>query len=169
MPAQGQTPGPVSPLATELGTGFVPNSPEVTAQQIAGVEALAQAAQALAQGPAQSETPGEARAAGQAVAGQPKPGASSAMASVGGVSMGGDSSSNQLSPSESLQLQPDAQGDSRAADSNQDAEIKALRFKEEPWFAELPPTLREAIHARARRRAPRGYEERMRRYFESID
>jgi hypothetical protein len=169
MPAQGQSPGPVSPSATELGTGFVPNSPEVTAEQIAGAEALAQAAQALAQGKAQSQTPGEAQVNGQAATGEPKPGPSSAMASDGGVSIGGDSPDNQLAPSESLQLQPDAQGDSRTANSDQDAEMKTLRFKEEPWFAKLPPTLREAIHARARRRAPRGYEERMRRYFESID
>jgi hypothetical protein len=42
-------------------------------------------------------------------------------------------------------------------------------FRDEPWFTKLPPSLRKAIEARARRRAPRGYEERLRRYFESVD
>ena len=38
-----------------------------------------------------------------------------------------------------------------------------------PWFARLPPGLREAIRSRGRLPSPRGYEERLRRYFESAD
>lgn len=37
----------------------------------------------------------------------------------------------------------------------------------EPWFAKLPPDVQKAIQARSRRSAPRGYEERMKRYFEA--
>ena len=33
----------------------------------------------------------------------------------------------------------------------------------------IPPSLRTAIQSKARGKAPRGYEERLRRYFESID
>ena len=40
---------------------------------------------------------------------------------------------------------------------------------DEPWFARLPPSLRQAIQAQARQRPPRGYEERLRRYFGSAD
>ena len=39
----------------------------------------------------------------------------------------------------------------------------------EPWFAKLPPEVRRAVRAQARQPAPRGYEERLRRYFESLD
>ena len=42
-------------------------------------------------------------------------------------------------------------------------------FLKEPWFAKLPPELREAIRNNARRRPPRAYEERMRRYFQVKD
>jgi len=42
-------------------------------------------------------------------------------------------------------------------------------FAESPWFARLPEQLREAIRMRGRARAPSGYEDRLRRYFESVD
>jgi hypothetical protein len=119
------------------------------------------------QNPGQSQTPGQTP--GQGTAQQPQPGQTSAMASAGGVSTGGDWSENQEAPDAPLQLQPATQGDSRTADSDEDSDAKQLRFKDEPWFAKLPPSLRNAIRARARRPAPRGYEERLRRYFESID
>jgi hypothetical protein len=175
MPAgQGQP----APSQAELGTGFVPESPEVTAAQIAGSQAMAEAAETLAQAQmasqAQGQTPATAQAQSQ-VPGQaqpteqPKPGPSSSLASAGGVSVGGDSSENQATPENPLELQPPADGDSRTADGDEDADAKERKFKEEPWFAKLPPELRNAIRARARNRAPRGYEERLRRYFESID
>jgi hypothetical protein len=59
--------------------------------------------------------------------------------------------------------------DSRAGDSKEDAKVDARKFREEPWFAKLPPDLRKAIRAKSQRKAPRGYEERLKRYFESID
>jgi len=55
------------------------------------------------------------------------------------------------------------------ADSKHDANLKEESFEREPWFAKLPPELRKAIKARAQNRPPRGYEERLRRYFENID
>jgi len=69
----------------------------------------------------------------------------------------------------SLQPRPVPEGDSRAANGTTDAQLKEMKFKKEPWFAKVPPELRKAIQANARHRAPRGYEERLRRYFESID
>jgi hypothetical protein len=39
----------------------------------------------------------------------------------------------------------------------------------EPWFSKLPPELRKAIRATNRREPPRGYEEKLRRYYENID
>ncbi len=43
------------------------------------------------------------------------------------------------------------------------------RTREEPWIAELPPEVRGAIRANSQRRPPRGYEERLQRYFKNID
>ena len=62
-----------------------------------------------------------------------------------------------------------AEGDSDAGGEGEDSTVEAKRFDGDPWFAKLPPSLRKAIQARARRNAPKGYEERLRRYFQSID
>ncbi len=62
--------------------------------------------------------------------------------------------------------------DSRTATEARDADAtppQESRFREDPWFAKLPPELRSAIRARSQRQPPRGYEERLRRYFENID
>jgi hypothetical protein len=44
---------------------------------------------------------------------------------------------------------------------------KAL--EQAPWFARLPPELRAAIRAQAQGRPPRGYEERLRQYFQNLE
>ena len=59
--------------------------------------------------------------------------------------------------------------DSRTATEARDSDATARQFKEESWFAKLPPELRNSIRARSQRQPPRGYEERLRRYFENID
>ena len=53
--------------------------------------------------------------------------------------------------------------------SNHDSDAKGRDFEKEPWFAKLPPELRKAIQAKSRRRAPRAYEDRLKKYFENID
>ena len=162
----------------ELGTGFVPSSPEVTAQQIAGAQALAQAAAAQAaappmpgqgQAPGQPTAPGQGQPMGQGQAQTPMPGAASPTATKGGVASAGESANNQKAPEGELQLAPAAEGDSRGQQAAQDSDAAGLKFAKEPWFAKLPPSLRGAIQSKARGKAPRGYEERLRRYFESVD
>jgi len=59
--------------------------------------------------------------------------------------------------------------DSRTASSDHDSGAKARSFHREPWFTQLPPELRKAILANTKHRPPRGYEERLRRYFENVD
>ncbi len=75
------------------------------------------------------------------------------------------SETNNVAPSESGNRLTSDQG--RARDGTSADERRSL--KDSPWFAKLPPALRESIRARTRRRPPRGYEERLRRYFESVD
>jgi len=60
-------------------------------------------------------------------------------------------------------------GDSRTATEKRDTKSRVRRFREEAWFAKLPSELQRAIRANSKRRAPRAYEERLRRYFESIE
>ena len=88
-----------------------------------------------------------------------------------GSSKGGEESQNQRGPDSPLQLLPQTPGaDSRTPNAGpRDAESAKRSFKEEPWFAKLPPEVRKAIRANSQRRAPRGYEERLERYFENID
>ena len=172
---------PETPEPTDLGTGFVPNSPEITAAQIAGPAAMEQAAetlaQAQAQGPPSNPMPGEGQpetAQGQAEsqgqeqgqqpgqAEQPMPGQTNPMPNAGGVAQTGETTENQKVPPSALKLQTEAKGDSRAADSAEDADVRMRKVEKEAWFAKLPPDLRKAIQARSRRPAPRGYEERLR-------
>jgi len=99
----------------------------------------------------------------------PSHGASSA--GKGGGVIGGGIVQNQGVREGPLEAeQPIQQRDSRTPDAGP-RDVKAVPWGilDEPWFGRLPPELRKAIRSDARRRAPRGYEERLRRYFESID
>jgi hypothetical protein len=60
--------------------------------------------------------------------------------------------------------------DSRGETAREGDEAPVLRkFEESPWFARLPPELRKSLRGNARQRAPRAYEEKLRKYFESVD
>jgi hypothetical protein len=145
---------------------MVPKSPEVTAKQIAGEQANAAAAQALAQGQGQGE--GQA-GQGQGESETPREGAASSAATKGGAVKKGQSPNNQSPEKGELQTANAANADSRGELGGADATAGTGKIENEPWFAKLPPSLQSAIQAKARGRAPRGYEERLKRYFESVD
>ncbi len=65
-------------------------------------------------------------------------------------------------PAEGQSQRPTPEGPDPSAGRRRD-------FSSEPWFAKLPVEVRDAIRAQARRPAPRGYEERLRRYFEGLE
>ena len=172
----GDAPSEASPATTELGNGFVPDSPEVTAQQIAGSEALAEAARALAQGtpagqPTASDTPsgeGEPSQSAPPETAQDQTAKTSPNTTTGGVPQDGEAQENQEAEDAPLELNPSTNGDTRS-DQKGESAVATRNFQTESWFAKLPPSLQKAIQAKARRRAPRGYEQRLKRYFESID
>lgn len=161
----GDTPARTDP---GLGTKFVPSSPDVTAAMIAGNQALQRAA---ALDPSGSRArPGQ----GQTGTGQPSAAAGQSESADGEpdpnlpTDAPGDS---QTAPGESAAGKP-LQGlsDQTAGAEKREAAAQAKRpVRDEPWLLRLPPELRQAIRARAQRPAPRSYEDRLQRYFESLD
>ena len=69
----------------------------------------------------------------------------------------------------SLKIAAAAEGDAEGGEAGANKAALARKFAQEPWFAKLPPGLRTAIESKTRLKAPRGYEERLKRYFESVD
>jgi hypothetical protein len=180
-----------------MGSQFVPNSPKVTAEMMAGQQALAQLAAAAAaqaqsqsqgqgqgkspsQGKSQSPSQGEGQPGegqpgeGQPGEGQPsepgQPALASAKSKGGGTSKGGTGAPNPDREQGALEVVAGKEGgDSRVPDGASGGDMKARAFESAPWFAKLPKELRDAIRAKSRREPPKGYEETLRRYYESIE
>jgi hypothetical protein len=150
----------------QLGTGLVPSSPEITAKQIAGPTANAAAAKMAAalKGKGKGQ-PGKSEGESET----PQEGASSSTAKKGGAAKGGKTAANQKASKGDLETASAADADSRGELANQDTAARGSKLESEAWFAKLPPNLQSAIQAKSRGKAPRGYEERLRRYFESVD
>ena len=156
-----------SPLTNDpsapLGTGFVPESSEFTAERIAGSEAEAAAEKLL--GPA-ADRGRKAEAMAKASGREMKPGSPesrkpdrSQAARQGEAKFDGP-----LEQADRVDKNADVAG-TRAGDADQ--AVKS--FEKDSWFAKLPPEMRQAIRAKSQRRAPRGYEEKLDRYFRNID
>jgi len=130
------------------------------AQQMAGEMGPDTAAE-----PAAPRGPGATQQPGQRPSDQASP------QGTGGMARAGQQALNQPplgSPAQPTSQMP--QGDSRTAEApNPPPEGMARRVREEPWHADLPPDVRSAIRANAQRRPPRGYEEKLERYFKNID
>jgi hypothetical protein len=146
---------------------MVPASPQITAKQIAGPQATAAAASAMA---AAMKGQGKGKAGqGQGESETPREGEASSTAKKGGAAKGGKTASNQKPDKGELQQADAPDADSRGQLGGEGSGSGSLKIESEAWFAKLPESLRSAIQARTRGRAPRGYEERLRRYFESVD
>ena len=69
-----------------------------------------------------------------------------------------------------IRPQANSHGDSRTGDDKaHDTDAAKHRFKEDPWFAKLPPNVRNALRAKSHRPAPRVYQDRLKKYFENIE
>jgi hypothetical protein len=182
QPQQGQ-PGQPTPGAKpgQLGTGFVPQSPQVTAQAIAGEKAQQAMQQALNQAQlplAQQQPNGQPAQPGQPSQPQPsqaqensqQPAQPSNATQL--TKKDGAPTTNQKVKDGAIQKQPEGTdaGDSQSKKAREAEEgVLARQLKDEPWFAKLPPELRKSIRAGAGQKPPRAYEERLRKYFESVD
>lgn len=58
---------------------------------------------------------------------------------------------------------------SRNTDNRSTSRSGVADFRKEAWFGRLPQEMRQDIEARAQRPPPRGYEQRMQRYFQNIE
>lgn len=189
-PPAGKTEAPerdsASPAAAEppasLGTGFVPESPEATAASIAGSEAEAaaekllgpapdrgQKGESMAKSPGQTSQPGSPENASpaakpEAQARESTPPSNQKQDRTQGARQGEAKSDGPLEPVDRVDKHADVAG-TRQGDVDQ----AAKSFEQESWFAKLPPEMRKAIRAKSQRRAPRGYEEKLDRYFRNID
>lgn len=145
-----------------LGTAFVPANPEATAAMIAGSQANA-AASAIGEGAGQGQAMGQGMAPG-------RQGGASPMSAGGGSSTAGPASRNQPPSDGPLQAaRPPTAADSRAANDGGDTTNAGRSSRDEPWFARLPPEVRNAMRSSSKGRPPKGYEERLRRYFENVE
>jgi hypothetical protein len=147
-----------------LGTQMVPASPEVTAKQIAGQEANAAAATAMAAAMQGQGQPGQS----QGKADAEKPGEQAAKGQKGKGGKPGDTASDQPPENGDAEKGP-MDTDGRAKAPGADVIAGPGSVQNESWFSKLPPQIRSAIQGKARSQPPRGYEERLRRYFESVD
>ncbi len=162
------TPGEPAPGEMSLpGAAELANVPIREAAQLA-----AQMAGVPSEGmPGMDQTSSTPTAQMPAAASLPTPSQhGSQTAASGGMAQSGSFFENQEPLEKGLQSPQTPRGQGTATpDSDKEAEPGERRFADEPWFAKLPPELRNAIRNNARRRPPRGYEERLQRYFESMD
>jgi len=151
------------------------------------IREAAQIAAALAGAPAAAVPGAEAAAAGEpgmanmpgmmpgmaaspSLAPPTKPGMTSPFGQGGGGIISGSFRENQPGLiSEPIPGPEDPPQGGTTPDSDKDAEPADKKFVEKPWFAKLPPEVRSAIRSSINRRAPRGYEETMQKYFENLE
>lgn len=178
----------------DLGTGFLSESPETTADMIAGEQSNA-AADGLESGaePSALQPVSSQQASSEAGHQQSDSQASGSQQAPSQQSSGpehrtspqsrGQSSQQQASEQTSSSgsrvgealddgpLQEIATVDRRSEPGSRERDADAVEksFERDAWFAKLPPEVRKAIRAGSERRAPRGYEEKMNRYFKNIE
>ena len=174
VPGQPQTGNPANKNPANLGTGFVPNSPQLTAEMMAGSKAQLAAQKALGQQLPLSQQSKEKKLpmAQDADVDQGKPIASEHADSSKLTKKEGTATTNQKVKDGAIEKLPEGT-DALAKSSNKGREkeenTSARQLKEEAWFAKLPPELRKSIRAGVGQKPPRAYEERLKNYFQSVD
>ncbi len=163
---------PKSPA--NLGTGFVPNSPHLTAEMMAGSKAQRAAQKALGQQlPLSQQSKDKTMPTAQDTdidQGKPIDGEQAKSSKL--TKKEGSATTNQKVKDGAIEKLPEGT-DSMAKSSNKGREkeenVSVRQLKEEAWFAKLPPELRKSIRAGAGQKPPRAYEERLKNYFQSVD
>ncbi len=172
-PSTGNGAKPGQPNA--LGTGFIPQSPQLTAEMMAGPKAQQAAQKALEQRLPPGQRPSQDQ---QLPLDQPsdsqdgQPITSENANSSKLTKKEGSAAINQQVKGGAAVKQAEgteAAGTVAANAREKEEALSNRRLKEESWFAKLPPELRKSIRAGAGQKPPRAYEERLKKYFQSVD
>jgi len=188
---EGDAESAAAEVPLDLGTKFVPQSPDATAKLMAGPKAQAamKAAQAKLDAQARQQQKRGARESKQSALAKKMNPAESSDLKEASEDMPTDESSAANAEKVSSRRQnvegenPEVDDrplerpnddpsltDSRGEQEEGRDEAPTLRkFQEAAWFAKLPPELRKSLRANAQQRGPRAYEEKLRKYFESVD
>lgn len=178
-------PGHSPQQTADMGSSMTSPSPQVTAQALAGAQAMdalwGQLPELLADGdpngqevatidPLGMAAPASAMLDNPTSANSSEPTDATASNAMQGQNTNDQASSSQVAASENAssgdQSNPEqAPGSGGASGSNP----AARSFEKKPWFTKLPPGVQQSIRASVRRSPPPGYEERLRRYFENVD
>ena len=113
--------------------------------------------------------PGQANPANGELADTPMPAAAAAKGGEESKGKVGASENEgpQDGPVEVVEAKTD--GDSRVPGGRgKDADVPLLGNQQSPWLTTLPKSVQQAIKSGNKRTLPRGYEDRLKRYFNSI-
>jgi hypothetical protein len=119
------------------------------------------------QGQGQGQEQGQGQGKSQNPQGSKTPGG-------GGSSKGGKSTENQAVKAGAIEMQDapkdnDSRVDGKRAGEAGKGALAGAGKREGAWSASLPRGVRDAMKSREKKAMPRGYEERLKRYFESLD
>ncbi len=170
----------------EMGNSMVSPTPQVTAQALAGMEAMEslwdQMPELIADGdpsdsnevatidPLGMAAPASAMLDNPSASQSATPADATAQNAMQGQPTNNQPSNSQASTSpESMPGSESSEQESPGGSGTSNSNPAARSFEKEPWFTKLPPGVQQSIRASVRRSAPPGYEERLRRYFENID
>ena len=92
----------------------------------------------------------------------------------GGSARGGRSTENMPVKDGGMNMQEaprdnDNRPDELRGEDVDKSSLRGGRRRDAAWFTTLPQGVRKAMQSRAKRALPRGYEERLKKYFESLD
>jgi len=139
-------------------------------------EALSQLLEAMQSAAGQPSPSGQELASGQQPGSESsnpsqQPSAASDTGEGGSSQPGGETQNGELKQGALEEAEAVSRDGTKPSRSRRDGDANGLprRNRQPAWFAKLPPELRNAIRSNAQQRAPRAYEERLRRYFESLE
>lgn len=164
-----------SAKANEMGTGFVSQSPDLTAEMMAGSKARREAKKSLEQQLPMGQQSGDDANQYSNASEDGDDGQSMTSENAGESKLSkneGAATRNQRVKGGQVDRQregTEAPGMATGKSREKEERISSRRFHDEAWFAKLPPDVQRSIRAGTATKPPRAYEERLKKYFQSTD
>jgi hypothetical protein len=167
---QGAMPGAGTPMGTGMTSGSPMGTAAMMAAGAAGNQGAAAAGAQAGEGQGQGQGQGAGGTAGQAAQAQ-----GTSAGGSGGGSSGPDQEAKENAPRQQGQGQyteTKSGADSRSPDKRMgDAQVKKDdpddKKPKDPWFTSLPRGVRDSMGSSGKKPLPRGYEDRLKKYFEN--